>query len=436
MAPRLVAPALLASLLLTLTATAAPSRVLVTEVPTADLASVTVLFGLDAWQVPNGREGLPALYTELAMFEMSKGLDEGAAGAAGLRDHLPGQRGIDVARRRDYLAITVNTTTSGLPAAVHFLLHYVLDAKFTQAELDLARRNVLKRRDAWAASVIEPTEQLLVRAMWDGCVGVDPFGKPEGIKKVSLEDVQEYVARMVTRDNTWLAVVAPAGVMSKELRQEAEQALAALPASPRQLKPPRLGLGGRVVVEGMPGLDRASLAVGASLPPFGTREHWAGRLIREMLASPGGRLEKDRGLLGRLGLLLPPGMSWRQLPVTALPVPFGRCSYLAVYAICYPARIEVARQGLVRELAALADGQFTDAELDRARLRVANLWAQDMAAPRDLARMTAVAAMLGTKLPRPPEVAATVADVTHEDVAAAAAGLLHRLSVGVELPQS
>ncbi|MGD9519008.1 MAG: M16 family metallopeptidase, partial [Armatimonadota bacterium] len=337
-------------------------------------------------------------------------------------------------RRRDYLALTVNTTSEGVLPALQFLTRYVLEAKFSGADVERARERVLKRRDIWLSSLVEPTEDLLVRAMWNGSAGTALYGEAESLGAIQLADVERFQATVVSRGNTWLSLVGTGDKATA--REEAEQALATLPESAAMLSQPRLGLGGQVVVEDNALLDRASLAVGAPLPPFGTREHWAGWLVREMLAGPRGRLYQDRLLAARMGLALPSNLSWEQWPIIALPIQLGRYPYLAVYTLCYPPRVEVAREGILRHLADIGEERFGADEIELARCRVVNQWARELAAPRDRAKLLALAAMLETTLPSPDEVHATVSDIEPHEVAEVARSVVRRASVGIQMPRS
>ncbi len=432
---RRLALLLVLSLLAATAAAAQASQVVVEQWPAADLTAVSLALGLDPWQAPRGGESLAALYAEMLLLEMNAGLRQREGPAATLVTRLPAHRGVDLDRRRDYIAITVNTTRDGALAAVQFLRRFVFEAKFTPEDLETARKVALQRRDAWLGSVLEPTEQLLVRALWDGCAGLSAYGTEESLQSLSLADLEAFRAAVATGKNAWFAIVG-AGDAAGECRRAAEEAVAALPPTTQPLRAPRVALGGRVVVEDNPALDRAFVALGAPLPPFGTREYWAGWVVREMLAGPEGRLQSDRMLMVRLGLILPQSLTWQQWPVTVLPIEFGRCPYLGIYAMCYPPRLELTREGILRHLALIASGDFSDDELTRAHARAANLWAREIAAPRDRARLLAVAAMLGTDLPGPQDVATAVAGVTREEVREMAYSVLGHLSVGIQLPRS
>jgi predicted Zn-dependent peptidase len=190
------------------------------------------------------------------------------------------------------------------------------------------------------------------------------------------------------------------------------------------------------MVDENPAIDRASLAVGAPLPPFGEKEHWAAWIVREMLAGPDGRLCSDRTLLSKSGLIVPSTLAWRQWPISPLPIQFGSRPYLAVVALCHPARVEVTRQGILRHIAEIAEGEFTEADLERARVRVANTWARELAAPRDRARMLALAAMLGIELPSVDQVWKVVNEISEAEVKEAAYSVLRRVSVGLQMPST
>jgi len=221
---RRLALLLVLSLLAATAAAAQASQVVVEQWPAADLTAVSLALGLDPWQAPRGGESLAALYAEMLLLEMNAGLRQREGPAATLVTRLPAHRGVDLDRRRDYIAITVNTTRDGALAAVQFLRRFVFEAKFTPEDLETARKVALQRRDAWLGSVLEPTEQLLVRALWDGCAGLSAYGTEESLQSLSLADLEAFRAAVATGKNAWFAIVG-AGDAAGECRRAAEEAV-------------------------------------------------------------------------------------------------------------------------------------------------------------------------------------------------------------------
>lgn len=411
-----------------------PGPVIADQWPAGDVAAVTVVIGVRAKFVPRRLAGLTALYAELMMNQMQSVLRRKDQTGRLLAQHMPGQRAIDVVRRRDYLAVTVNVVSAGLDPALDLLRKAVLSPPPTDGRMEAARRSVLRRRDAWIGSVIEPTEELLVRAIWPARLGDVMYGPVETINKATAQDLRHFAKALLQRGNVWICLSGPLGDPT-EAKTKGQQLLADLPDS--ELKPIRapMGYGGRVEVEDNPAIDQASLAVGAALPEFGTPGYWAGHIIRELLDGPGGRLYADRALASRLGLIIPRSLQWQRWPVRVLPIQLGSAPYLAVHVICHPSRVEVARQGVVRHLERIAAGDFSAAELERARARVANGWARQTAAARDRCRMIAVAALLGKSLPDAGAVYHTVQGIDKAAVQALAQDLVRHLAVGLQMPR-
>ncbi len=411
-----------------------PGRVVVEKWPACDLCSVTVLMGVRSDFIPKRLQGITAVYAELLLMNLNEAMAEGKGAAAELLHLLPESRGIELTHRRDYLALAVNTTSAGAAVGLKFMMQRLLAPNFSAEKVNQAKKLVLKRRDAWVSSVIEPTEELLVRAIWTGRVGDVMYGSPEAIKSVLPRDLERFHEQLMRRGNVWVSVVG-AVEDETEIRKVAEELLGELPPGGQGKPSPGLAAGRRVVVDDNPAIQRASLAVGGPLPAFGTAGYWAGRIVREMLDGPRGRLYEDRTLAARLGLIIPSSLGWRDWPLRPLPVQVSVAPYLAVHVICHPSRIEIARKGIIRHLTAIAQGDFSDEDLERARTRVANGWARGIASPSMRSRMIAVTSMLGSELLDADEVWEKVRQVDKKAVQQLATQVVERLAVGLQMPR-
>jgi predicted Zn-dependent peptidase len=392
-----------------------------------------MLIGLDP--ASEERPATLAVLAESWLLHLDRALERGGGEARQLRAALPADGGIDLTRDRDYLAVTVTTTGTGAALALAFLRHQLLEAPLSAEIVEAAKRGAAARRQQWLQSVVEPTQELLLRALYGLPLGRPFYGTADQLAAVTGEEVMRLRARLLVQGNVVVAALVP--TQADALRGAAEAVCAALPAasSPAAWAPPASPTKA-VEVEDNPDLEQASLIVGAPMPPFGHPDYWAACLLRELLAGPEGSLAKDRALVAGLGLLVPPQLDWREWPVQVLGVEVGAHPCLGVHVWCHPARIEEARRGVVGHLQAIAAGAFDAAELLQARIRVSNMWARQIASLGDRARYLAVATRLGTALPDARQVAETVQALGRKQVCRLAQEALRRLAVGVQMPRS
>ncbi len=411
---------------------APPEPVIVQACPSGGVAAVSLVIGLDPTDVPLSKRGLDAVFAETLLMQMNEELTRPTSGAARFRHRLPPTRGIDVIRRPQYLAVTVNCTADAAEDALAFLVTSVLDAVPSDEVVERSKKAVLVRRDEWVRNISEPTEELFERALYIGLAPDFFYGTPETLKKIRAEDVAALRHKLIVRANVRLAAVVPGGAAS--LREKMRAALRSLPEG-RGYKRPYFAREPRVAVRDNPAINRASIIVGGPLPQPGDRGYWAGWLVREMLAGPDGAIIKSRELTSRLGLLIPRGMDWHAWPIQPLDIPIAPAPYLAIHALCHPARIELVRRGLVSQLRRIADNAFGDDELQRARIRAANIYARRTAPARDRARLLALMSLIGVELPDVNAVCETLQSLTRNEVAAAARDILANLAVGLQMPR-
>ena len=412
---------------------AGPQPAIVQECPDGGVAAVSLVVGMDPTDVPAAKRGLAAVFAETLLQQMSAALEKPEPEAVSLRRHLPPNRGIDIFTEAQYLAVTVNCAAEAADAALDFLIDTVISSNPSQKALEISKRAVLVRKDEWARSLVQPTQELFLRALYVGLPPDFGYGTTDTIRKIRLQDMLALRKKLLVRSNVRLSAVVPSG--GEELLAKMEKAIAKLEQGGRCRRPHFFGEP-RVVVRDNPAIKRASLIVGGPLAQPGDRLYWAGLVAREILAGPDGTIVRSRDLTRRLGLLIPRSMDWHAWPVQVLQVPIAPAPYLAIHAVCHPARIELVRKGIIAHLKRIAEGDFTDRQLERAKERAVNTWANRTMPHRDRARLIAVLSLVGRSLPDADEVYGLVQGISRDEVAQAARGVLDGLAIGLQMPRS
>jgi predicted Zn-dependent peptidase len=416
-----------------LAAAGGPTAV-VREWPAGDAAAVALVIGLHPEEAEARKAGAEALLAEMMMAQASRAFSQKTGAAAPLSKAMPTGRSIEVDRQREYMTIVIDVVGEGVPAAIGFLRQTILEAKWTEDDLAQARATVLRRRAGWVNQVAPETEDLMLRALANSPMAIGYYGSVEGIKSVGLADLKALRARLLAKDNVRVSVEAPKATEDKAIGA-ALDALAARLSEGVGHPPRAMWIGGDVEVKDNATVDRASVAVGFPAAPFGTREYWAARVLRELLTGNGGALVEDKQLLSRLGMVGEGSRDWKSWPVQPLQVPVAQRPYLAIHLVCSPDAVDEARDAVAEHMRSLAAGTYTDEKLGRARRRVANLWARDLSVLGQRVALRGVAALAGTELPDTKAVTALVNGVPKAMLQKVAGNMLAHMAVGVQLPR-
>jgi predicted Zn-dependent peptidase len=260
------------------------------------------------------------------------------------------------------------------------------------------------------------------------------FGGVDGIKNVTLADLSALRAHLLTKGNVRVSVEAPEAMESKTVAAALDALVAKLPEGVGY-KPRATWVGGKVEVSDNPNVERASVAVGFPVAPFGKREFWAACILREMLSGDGGTLVEDKQLPARLGVTSDDSSDWKDWPMQALDLPMSQRPYLAVHAVCSPDAVDDARDAVFDHMKVLAAGHFPDDKLWRARRRVANGWARDLSPIGQRTELRGVAALSGADLPDTKAVTALVNAVPRAMLQSVAQDMIAHAAVGVQVPR-
>lgn len=399
-----------------------------------EVAAVALVAKVPEAELSPREAGATALLGEMLSLRMSRAL---AGEDARLSRALPAQQGIEVGFEPDYMAVTIAVVRRALPEAVDFLRRWAVESPLDQGDLDEARDRVLKRRDAWAAGVVEHTTELMVQALSGGRQGWPLYGTPESLKSLDLERLASLWRKMLAAGNVCVSLEGAGQAQDERLKGALAGLTAALPPADERagVSRPIWRVRSGAKVEDNPNIGRASLVVGFAVEPFGRKGYWAAMVLREVLAGPSGRLVRDRALAVKLGLVLPDAGTWQDWPLQVLGLDVSGRPYLAIHAVTDPAAVHVAAQGIVEHLRAVAEGKLTDGEVERARRCAVNRWARETARVTDRVVLRGVAALLGEELPDPKQVAAIVAGLSRADLQAAGRDMLKAVAVGLQMPR-
>ncbi len=420
--------------MMTATLAAGGPTAIVRNWPAGDAAAVVLVIGLHPEEAALDKSGAEALLAEMMMLQVSREFQQKTGAAAPLAKAMPSGRNIEVDRQREYMTVTIDVVDEGVPAAIGFLRQTILESKWTDDDLGRAESAVIARRTDWIGQVVTQTDDLMLRALVGDPMAIGYFGSVQGTRNVTLADLAALRAHLLTKGNVRLSVEAPDATDNKAIAAALEAFVAKLPEGVGH-KARAPWVGGKVEVADNPNVDRASVAVGFPVAPFGKREYWAACILREMLAGSGGTLVEDKQLPARLGITVGGAAEWKDWPMQPLEIQVGQRPYLAVHAVCAAEAIDDARDAALDHMKGLAAGRFSDDKLWRARRRVANGWARDLSPLGQRAELRGIAALSGADLPDVKAVTALVNAVPKAMLQSVAQDMIAHAAVGVQMPR-
>ncbi len=369
------------------------------------------------------RPGAPSISVEAAWVGGARAEDAGSNGAAallaalldrGTRTRSAAQIAAEVKATggrlagfsdRNHFGLRAELLPGSLAHGLALVADCLLRPTFPAAEVDGSRRVVVDRARGADGDPARAAWRLFRAALWPAHpYRLDPFGTADSLAALGRMRLFDHYRRHYPVSRLVISVVGD--VDPREVVATLSKLFAEAPAgSPPPEPPPEPAHTEPVQLFGTTNKDVAEIVLGYPGAPPGDPDRPALGVLAEILAAPGGRLERA------LAAAQPPAFR-----STASAAPGVDPGYLAITVACPPAGIDASVAAVRAILAQLVAGGVTDAETARAARRLAGLSALELGDQASIADALALDEGYGLGLMSYRRLPTALAQITAADV--------------------
>lgn len=405
-----------------------------------DRASAVAAFHLaaryDAFGVPPRKAGVAAVSQQALQHDLYELLKQDPWQELGT--HLRGTRaGIMPNTEPDYCEIRGKIPYEVLPQALQAAGKLLLGQQpITDEGLQQAKAVLAAAQADSPSQVIEGTYYAFLRALHGprSALARPVQGAAESMAAISATDVVAFRRTYTVPGNSVLTVVGPAAV--DDLVDLATLAMGSYPSGEGKVPASTAPIAGRsrscaAQQEGWRGI---SLMVGVPAPDYGTRDFLVAQLVYSLLEGEGGRLASDPVLRSGLGLNRIVSRESEPVSVTVLPPMPGPRPAIILHMVMSPRQMEQARLELLKHFLALQQEPPSAGELERAKQRLTNSYAQLRLDRAGFAKAVSCYEIYGADPAAAWQADAQIQAITGEDVTALANRWFGTHAIGVLMP--
>ncbi len=410
-------------------------RVTVAHDALTDIAAFHLALTVSPADIPPDKAGAREIIQQVTLNRLRATVKPGAE-LADIAEAISARATFAISSEAEYVEARVAVPTDLLPTALEAVAEaFFAETEYTQQEIDEAREQLVSAFGRAAASVTDRTYRLFRRAL----LGSSPLAEDipavlAGISGMSPQDVRDLRHSLYVPARCSITLVTP--LPDAEARERAARAFSGhgAPAEPVALAAARPAPRADVRVADGTDMALASIVIGVPLPAYGSRDFVAAQVAFMILGGEGGRIVSDTRLSRGMGLALPKSV-YEQQPAIEMIAP-GPMSvpFLGAHVVANPAYIEDVRIAVLRHIAAIEAGKFSEDELRRARDQLANQYAVAYDTYSARAQFINLNAVFGGDAALYAELPKLVDTITADDVSRVAREHFKTHAIGIQMP--